>query len=87
MISGPPAAAPRRTGQDAAVRQVGVLVGSFVAVFGFLTCVVLGAGLGAAAGRAVGLDGGARGVVAAVGCVGLAGAWAWGATRLWRRLR
>ena len=69
------------------MRQVGVLVGSFVAVFGFLTCVVLGAVLGAAVGRAVGLDGGARSVVSVVGCVGLAGAWTWGASRLWRRLR
>ena len=67
--------------------QVLALVGSFVAVFGFLCAVVGGALLGGGLAATVGLEGGARGFWSAVGTVALAVAWVVLCSRLWRRLR
>lgn len=69
------------------MRQLAVLLGSFVAVFGFLAMVVLGLVVGALVVRALGGGLGLRQLGSVVGSVSLSVGWVLVVTRGWRRLR
>lgn len=69
------------------MRQLAVLAGSALAVFGFLGIAVLGLGLGAAAVDALGGGLALRRLGALVASVSLSVAWVVLVARGWRRLR
>ncbi|MDP3712562.1 MAG: hypothetical protein Q8R60_08770 [Mycobacteriales bacterium] len=69
------------------MRQLAVLVGSFVAVFGFLAIVVLGLVVGALLVRGLGGGTGLRQLGSVVGSVSLSVGWVLLMTRGWRWLR